>query len=338
MLVSRILAGREKITLPAGTFWLLPPTATDRYEAASLAAETEAEGIAEGLLTDDEAHDLLCKNGLWSPELQKELDTCRKNLEQLKVDLYKAAFEARKREVARRLLALTRERQVQLMVIRHQYDYQTASGVAAARRARFVVGRTLFYPNGRRVWPGDSFWNDVSGLLDDAVQAQSRSRPHEADIRELARTDPWRAIWNCRESASGIFNVAACDFTDEQRVLVAWSRLYDNANEDPTCPPPDVVADDDMFDGWLIDRRREREREVRKNRTVSALENEKIAQSGEVFFVGAAPGEATGALSDEDREAIEDLNDAEAKMIKRQRAESLRKYGKFGHESRIEGI
>jgi hypothetical protein len=124
-----------------------------------------------------------------------------------------------------------------------------------------------------------------------------------------------------------VFGVPAAALTDEQRVLSVWSRVYDNAYEDPDCPPESVVSDDDMFDGWMILRRKERDEDMQKKRAHAALENEKIASSGEVFVAGAAPGRVTPSHSAEDRAGIESLNDAEARAAKAARLRYLQSRG-----------
>ena len=52
--------------------------------------------------------------------------------------------------------------------------------------------------------------------------------------------------------------------------MVSFSRMYDGAYGSPECPPDKVIEDDDMFDGWLIDQRRTREKEQSVKRAEAA--------------------------------------------------------------------
>lgn len=95
-----------------------------------------------------------------------------------------------------------------------------------------------------------------SDLLDRAVAAWMRAQPTQAEVRELARTDPWRTIWACRDAAGrGVFDSPAAGLSEAQKSLVAWTRVYDSAREDAERPSEEILADDDAFDGWMAVRR-----------------------------------------------------------------------------------
>ena len=73
--------------------------------------------------------------------------------------------------------------------------------------------------------------------------------------------------------------------------------MYDNAYESMESPSDEVVADDDMFDGWMIFQRRQREKD-KKQQEVGKMSGSN--HGGEVFVV---------AESAEDVERIQSLND-----------------------------
>lgn len=336
--VARILCGSDRLVLSENgvfrPFWLRPVTPQDRYLASEVFAETAEEAELNGLLTDAEALSLLVDQGLWTDEDEKTLKTATDNIDNLKADMFRMALREREREVARSMLGRTRALQAELLARKHQFDFKTTTGVAAVARGRFLVGRCLLRDNKEPVWTGDSFWREESSLLDNAVQAFTRTRLSEAQLRELARNEPWRSIWSCRHSEGSVFGKPAAELSDEQRLLTVWSRLYDNSYEDPECPPDDVVNDDDMFDGWMIVRRRQREKDVRKRRAESTLENKKIAESGEVFIVGAMPGEAVVNHTPADIAAIEDMNDEQAAGTKAERMAAIKRAGAI-HEHHL---
>jgi hypothetical protein len=330
-LVARVLSGRERLVLPDGgrdrVFWLRPPTPLDRHLAAEVHAEAARDAELHGLPGDDDVLALLRRSGLWTDKDDRDLATATENVETLKVALYRAAFRRRDRDAAREMLARTRALVAELRARRHQFDFKTASGAAAVARGRFLVGRCLLRPDGAPVWPDDDFWRDDSPLLDEALREHTRTRLSEPELRELARTEPWRSVWACRHSEGRVFGAPAAELTDEQRLLSVWSRLYDNAYEDPDCPPDEVVSDDDMFDGWMALRRREREKDTRKKRGEGLVGSDKVASMGEVFVVGARPQEAAAGHSPEDLAAIEELNDPEAAAVKAERMAALRRAG-----------
>ena len=82
------------------------------------------------------------------------------------------------------------------------------------------------------------------------------------------------------------------------------------------CPSDEVFEDDDMFDGWMIDQRRTREKE-QKQKELDTTKN--IPDSAQEVFVFAP--------TREDADKIYDLNDATARMKIKQRTEMIEQLG-----------
>ncbi len=134
-------------------------------------------------------------------------------------------------------------------------------------------------------------------------------------MRELARTDPWRSIWNVGKKLGNIFDKPAVEFTSEQKTLMSWSSLYDSVSESSEAPADDVVEDDDILDGWLISQRRKRENLTTQSSVEGVIGNEKIANAGEVFVV-------TGNKS-EDIDKISSMNNPHIAAVKKSRFKAL---------------
>ena len=81
----------------------------------------------------------------------------------------------------------------------------------------------------------------------------------ESEIRELARSEPWKSIWSSSKNEGVLFGKRAIELSEEQKHLIMWSTMYDSIGESPDSPSDKIIADDDMLDGWLILQRRERE-------------------------------------------------------------------------------
>jgi len=124
-------------------------------------------------------------------------------------------------------------------------------------------------------------------------------------------------MWGARKCERGLFGIAAVDMTDEQRNLVSWSGLYENIQQHPNCPSDEVLEDDDLLDGWMIEQRKERERS-HNQKQADGITNEKIRNADEVFLM---------ADTDDDARKIDELNDERAKHIKRQRFKVLKEKG-----------
>ena len=71
------------------------------------------------------------------------------------------------------------------------------------------------------------------------------------------------------------------DLTDSQRILIAWSSLYESINEHPECHDTFVIEDNDMLDGWLI---LQRKGKGNGRDPDGFIENEKIKNAQEIFI------------------------------------------------------
>jgi len=139
----------------------------------------------------------------------------------------------------------------------------------------------------------------------------------ESKIRELARTEPWRTLWQLNSSETfKLFSNNGRELSHDQKNLLVWSTMYDNVQESMDCPTEDVINDDDMLDGWFLIQTKKRKEEKSSNELDNM--NPKIANSQEVYIM---------ANSQEDRQRIDNLNSREANFIKKQRSDIIKQKG-----------
>ena len=100
-------------------------------------------------------------------------------------------------------------------------------------------------------------------FLDLILSKINEHRIDESEYRDLARNEPWRSYWNIAKSS--VFGIPVIDFSEEQKTLCVWSKVYDNVYESSECPPENCINDDDYLDSWFIIQRRKR-KQVNKNK------------------------------------------------------------------------
>lgn len=290
----------------------------EAYRAAEIFRDVYCESQEAGLYDEDALYDFLVTRGLWDETRQSLLDKLPKEIDEFKLALYRAGFKSGEKVVIRKALDAARTRLAQVIRQRHAYDHLSCSGTAAIARSRYLVGRSLFLPGGRPVFgSGDDFWEQPSVLLDNVLAWQAGNRLSDGQFRELARTEPWRSLWACRKVEGSVFGVPPTDYTDEQKSLVTWSVVYDNAYQHPQCPADEVLDDDDLFDGWMIERRLEREQGGKKTSSEDVL-SERMRGHEHVFMVAGDEQEA---------EEVMGQNDEHARRAQRQRFAHLREKG-----------
>lgn len=301
---------------------LRPPSREDRYAAQEAYREVYEDAALDGCYSEAEVLDFLTRQKLWDAEREAEAAQLQKDIEEFKTKLVLVAFRAYERKKAKLALNAARDRHRELTERKHSYDHLTCHGVANMARTRFLVGCSLHHARGGRVVPPDAFEGNPSGegcsvVFDNAVEAFVAGRVPDAALRELARTEPWRSVWSAGKNCGSVFGVPSADLTEEQLRLSVWTQVYDHIMGHPECPADEVLDDDDMADGWLILQRRKRDREATE-RKADGVAGDKVRDAEQVFLL---------ADDAEDARRIEEMNDAQALAVKRQREALLRQRG-----------
>lgn len=323
LLVARVVSGSLRLKArnhreDAVTVCARQPTREQRYLAQEVYQEALVEAEEAGLFDEETLLGFLVTKGFWDEKKEEALLGLPKDIEKLKVGVFKLNLQSRECEVARSGLNAARDRLAELHRQRHAYDHLSQEGAAGQARARYLLGASLYWPDGGPVFTGETFWDCRSELLDSALHAFIEARLEEAEFRELARTDPWRGVWACKRSGGQLFETPVVDLTEEQRTLIAWSLLYDSVYEHPDCPQEEVLNDDDALDGFLIDQRLQRESARAQRAGESLLSNDKIRKAQEVFLV---------ADTGKDARKISAFNDPVAEATRKQRLAAVRRFG-----------
>ena len=307
--LSRVLSGIYIFLYRDNTYKLRYPNIDIKYEADVYAEQEYIKNRFNDWINTEDILSTLMMIGVWNPILEKELEDFPKKIEDLKVDLYKNAFNSVKIKSLKKNLKNLNNRYNFLYGVRHSLDHLTPSGYASLLKSQYILVHSL-YDNS-----GDRLFEDI-GSVNFAKFNALTNIIHENIIpadtfREIARSDLWRNYWSANKER--MFNKPTVEWTDEQKTLVIITKMYDNAYEHPECPSDNIINDDDMFDGWMIMQRRENEKDKNKKRTEKML-GDKLNKAGEVFLV---------ANSKEEIQNIYDLNDAGARHTIREREKTI---------------
>lgn len=313
-LYNQIISGLKFLTVDGTRYKLAPPSRETRLLAEHVYQDVIASLRFDDLMTDLQCHQSLRKLGLWSPPDEESLKKLEKLLEDQKVRLYKSAFDVGSQAGIKRQIQGTKKAITRALSRKHFLDASTLKHHADTVKQKFTIAMSLRDGNNRPIYDEKSFWNSKSTVLENVYESLERSIITIEEYRYLARNDPWRSAWSAGKEKS--LGTASADWTDEQRNIVAFSRMYDGAYQSPDCPSDTVFENDDMFDGWLIDQRRTREKEQSQRRVEVAGKWKDSAQ--EVFIT---------APTQEDAQNIYDLNDLTGKMTIKERADSIAKHG-----------
>lgn len=308
LLISRIRSGFLKFRDKENVIYIYQPSLDVEYEANEIYVDIYNMALIENALTDSDAYKTLVDLGLWSDTKQNELDKIVPgHIEYWKVEIFSNYFRSSTKENMRKYLQTANNELLNLLQIRHSFDYFTANGIASLAKNLFILSNSCYYKDGSLVdWDKHNI-NDV--MYHYQTHGLSLSQ-----IREVARTSPWTGMWNAYKKC-GIPIFKNDNLTSEQQMLMQWSSLYDSVHESMECPPDSIIEDDDALDGWLIVQKRNRDRG--KNERVSESKS-KIDNADEIYIVAETP---------QDVEKVKNLNNPVALGVINSRMKQLRERG-----------
>jgi len=302
------MSGTTRCLIVDDVYYIHAPSPAHKLEAALEYQDTLYECSFQGVLTDEEMLQIMIDNDLWTMDEETELNSVPTRLDALKVEMYQrhVTFQSRRVEQVRHLVKRLRHRQHALAVRRHTYDFYTRVGLARTVQLQYLISRNTTDANHQPV----DLETQNDWLVRQLLDVYASSLPGELELRALAQYPAWRMIWASGRQEGRVFGVPSIWLTQEQQNLIAWSKLYDNINEHSEPPDKEVIADDDLLDGWIIREQKKREKE----RSERAGGQQK-AGAQETYIM---------AETDDDAKRIEAMNDPSMAFIKRQRMAALK--------------
>tara|TARA_R110000744_G_scaffold104065_2_gene199318 strand:- start:134 stop:1180 length:1047 start_codon:yes stop_codon:yes gene_type:complete len=311
-LVAKICAGYLRCQIGEGICLRIEHLRVHQnYIAQDIYSSAYDKAVEENLYFDEEVVEWMKEQGFWSDTDDKRLEKIPIDIDDTKVSMFEAQFNKSKQDSLRIFLRKAEEQLFRTLQKRHRYDHLTCSGYANYARLNWMIENCTYYEDGK---PYDFVHKSISEVL---AEWQS-SGITESEYRELAKEEPWRGIWSASKNGGVLFDRMVCEYTTQQKTLMAWTRMYDAISESPNAPGESVVEDDDLVDGWLIKQRRDKEVADGQKGT-EQLFSDKVANSGEIFIV-------TGSEKD-DVERVNKLNDPISKQAKKSRFSVLKEGG-----------
>ena len=226
------------------------------------------------------------------------------------MEIFNYRNQEQKRETIRKYLRAGEKQFAEHTSKKYQYHDSTSEGIAFLEKSIFLISQCTFL--------GDSLYSFDEVSAKDVWMTYQNLMCDEKKVRELAREDPWRTIWLLKDTGCiNLFSNNNRELSTDQANLLAWSNMYDSISQSPDNPSDDVVNDDDMLDGWLILQRKKREKDRAQSEVDNTL-NDKTRNAGEIFLM---------AGSEKDADRIDNMNDMNTKMIKKQRNIAIKEKG-----------
>jgi len=312
-ILNQIFAGIKRFAIGGKHYYTVNPSRMDRCKSHEIFQKALDDCAYEGFFSEKQVKRFLESSGIFTKEDSEKLEKLYKDIEEAQYQLYMSRLDSEKSRFLRKTLETLRSMISDFESRKQSLSYVTSKGYANIVKTQYLIHKTLYTEEGDRVFNGDFYEEKNYSLLEKCIMSFTSSQLPDSKIRELARTNPWRSYWGAAKE--NVFGIPAADMTSNQRAILLFSRMYDNANEHPKSPDEEVVQDDDLFDGWMISISRERDKEKKKKQVEGMLKG-KQKDAEELYVV---------AKEDKDIKAINNLNDARARTIRKQRQKKIEK-------------
>ena len=303
--LSRILSGTYIFEYGQNIYKLIYPNVETKYRAEIYAQQEYEKNKFNDWINENEVQNILINLGLWSHSQDQEFKNIQEKIENTKVELYNNFLNPKKIKSLKKSLRTYQTIEYKLNYNKHYLDSFTHKGYVNELKNQYLLINSLYLDDGSKVFNNK---NVDYYLLNNLANFIGQNQINISDFRTIARHEQWRNYWIANKN--NIFNSAVADWTDEQRTLVVFTKMYDSAYENPNCPPDSVIQDDDIFDGWLIIQRKESEKNKEKQRAEQFIKDKKLGNAKEVFVM---------ADSKEEAQSIYKLNNASSMHIIKER-------------------
>lgn len=307
--INRLLSGICIVKVQDQIVHINPFPVDKKTEADFFANELYQDLLISGRLSSQHIDSFLIENGLWSDEMESDLETTNKQIEQMKVDYYNNFYRKEFNKTITRALNVTLLHRDKMLEQKCAYHDKTCEYIRDYYKTLFLLKHSS-YINGQLI-------NDNFNLLM-LMSAYSQQLLKEEEVRGIAKSSQWRTLWGAAKGEN-VFRNSFCDLTNEQITLISWSRFYDNIQESMERPSDEVIQDDTALDGWAIVQSRKRIEEEKKQ-AGQRLVSEKMQGAGEVIIP---------ARNQREIEEINALNDTSAKQSINMMRKDLEKHGRL---------
>ena len=306
--LCRILQGRLRCSLGDPALYIYEPTKEILEESFDVYDQAYKDAYFKGVYLKDELVPILVENELWTPFDDREADKIEKQIEDHKVKAFEFFYKTRDLVNIKMVLRALEKDLLKYKSKKHTLDHISCEGVASFARSIWIISKTVYNLDKT---PYDWSRHSISSLMDYYNSNQISSD----QFRLVARSEPWRSMWNIGKKQGNAFGKPACELSKDQISLSSYSSMYDNVYESSEAPDEKVIEDDDCLDGWFISQRREHDKQKKKKQAEDMIKNPKIANSQEIFLMARDKQEA---------EKIYDINDPLVRNIIQDRQNTIK--------------
>ena len=285
---------------------------TDKVYLDYLYNKSYKELISEDVYTEKDYLEICIEDGRWNDKKDEEIKDLQKQIDMAKKKYYVNFYNATQKKVLKKKI-----KEISIDMRRLMFEkISLFTGITAEYSAEKQKNRCKY----NKIVKGldcESLSNyDFldEGFIYGLEMAINENSCTEEQIRDIARTNPWRTVWEVSKNNFGdLFGSSVGEVTEEQYILCYWSQFYDGIFAAYEKPSNDILNDDIALDVWCEIKIKEQETEANKSSAVSST----IDNCQEIFV----------KTDKENAEKVYDMNDDFVKSAMKRRNKIIEKEG-----------
>jgi len=253
-LMNILVAGHSKQVVGDLFFYqkLVPicKKAVYQIELDALAKELSEKGLLNIEMLLKEA----VKRGTWNHIKEKQFNELPKKIEEMAKSISETGefYVRRERKVIEKLIENSKKTLSEVSEERFHITQFSVETHITQEETKYILYESIYkgletpYFNDSSEPPYDFYYPDFIKSLNEFQNIATIS-----NTRAIARDPRWFLMFQSGDkTAQGIWNKPVSEISDEQLLLLYWTRIYDNAFQSMESPDEHVLNNDKLFDAW----------------------------------------------------------------------------------------
>jgi len=326
---GKILTEQKLIDNSIIKLLLYPPTDINKANSTFIYENEYNNAIIMDILTEKELMCWLVETGQWSVENNIKIESIKDDIHKITKGLLDFILNNKKLEQARLMLRKAEKTLYKLIDEKNKLMINSAENYSIMQQQRYLISKIVYTLDDKPLWQNDfdfENYQDLSLINRLCRLFFEESRIGSKTLRFLARSNYWKMIWTTSKEMN-IFDIPPMQWTDNQRGLVYWSKVYDNISESSDRPSNKIIDDDDLLDSWFIRQSDKMEAQSNKNNINNIINDNNKPGRKETFIV-------TDNASSKD---VYSMNDASSRIKIKAKQKILTEKGEIKEQDTPEG-
>ena len=256
-LINRIISGYQFIEIKNNLYKLISPTVDLKMAADYLYHKTYQDNLFSDFIPKEDIHYFLISTNMIAKDIDEQIKTTEKTLENTKIQYYKQFFQksvrSRNQKKIRSIEALLHKAYNDKQYL----DFLTLEHYCENIKNEYILCNTLMDKNNNLIFEDYPNINHI--LFNNIAQEIAQNIIPVNKYKQIVKSDVWRKLYN--SNPTNIFNRSASEHTEEQKAVLSINQMYTKIYEHPECPDDAIIEDDDALDGWMLEQQKKNAKE-----------------------------------------------------------------------------